>query len=68
MEANRMKAMLKYLPCRAGGIPSNLRQLGDAESEGLAIYDDQTLVWTLTPKGKAFMGGSLKASKAKRFA
>jgi hypothetical protein len=36
MNANRMKAMLKYLPCRAGGIPLNLRQLGAAEQEGLA--------------------------------
>lgn len=68
MNETRMKAMLKYLPCRAGAVPLNLRKLGDAEREGLARYDDATYVWTLTPKGKAFVGGSLKAPKARRFA
>jgi hypothetical protein len=68
VNANRMKAMLKYLPRRAGGIPLNLRKLGDAEREGLAVYDDATFMWTLTPKGKAFLAGDLKAPKGSRFA
>ena len=67
MNASRMKAMLKYLPRRAGGIPLSLRRLGDAEREGLGFYDDATFVWTLTPKGKAFLSGKLKASTASRY-
>lgn len=69
MNEKRLKAMLKYLPCKAGAIPLNLRSLGSAEAEGLASYDaSKGHLWTLTPKGEAFMGGSLKVSKARRFA
>jgi hypothetical protein len=68
MNEKRLKAMLKYLPCRAGAIPQNLRQLGLAEREGLVVYNDRTFVWTLTPKGVAFVDGSLKAPAARRFA
>lgn len=67
MNANRMKAMLKYLPCKAGAIPQNLRNLRFAEAEGLARFGDDG-IWTLTPKGEAFMSGKLKAPKASRFA
>jgi hypothetical protein len=63
----RIRAMLKYLPCRAGAVPISLRQLGLAEREGLAVCGDN-YVWTLTPKGQAFMDGRLKAPKARRFA
>ncbi len=68
MNEKRLKAMLKYLPRRAGGIPQNLRNLAAAEREGLAVYDDATFIWTLTPKGQGFVDGSLKAPKARRFA
>ena len=59
--------MLKYLPCKAGAIPQNLRSLRSAESEGLAHFGDDD-IWTLTPKGEAFVSGKLKAPKASRFA
>lgn len=59
----RIKAMLKYLPCRASGVPKNLRSLRDAEMEGLANYDETSGIWRLTSKGEVFMGGSLKAPK-----
>lgn len=67
MDQKRMKAMLAYLPCRAAKIPTNLRQLRDAESEGLAVCGND-YTWTLTPKGAAFVDGSLKAPKARRLA
>lgn len=59
--------MLKYLPCTAGKIPLNMRQMHLAEQEGLAVCGED-YVWTLTPKGRAFVGGKLKVSKASRFA
>lgn len=62
MTPERIKAMLKYLPCKAGAIPLNMRKMHLAEQEGLARCGDN-YVWTLTPKGEAFMGGGLKAPK-----
>ena len=54
MNTKRIKAMLKYLPCRASAIPANLRSLRDAEQEGLAVYGERGC-WRLTPKGKALL-------------
>lgn len=69
MNEKRMKSMLAYLPCRAGQVPANMRQLHLAEREGLArCSDDGKYLWTLTEKGAAFVDGLLKAPKGRRFA
>ena len=53
MNEKTMKAMLKYLPCKAGDVPRNLRHFRDAEQAGLAVYGKDGM-WTLTPKGRKF--------------
>ncbi len=70
MNTERLMTMLKYLPCRAGAIPIAYRQMHLAEQEGLAVavkQTDGTYIWNLTAKGKAFLAGELKPSKARRF-
>jgi len=63
--AKRMKTMLGYLPCKASGIPLNLRNLRTAEIEGLARMEPD-YTWHLTPKGEAFLSGKLAAPKSSR--
>lgn len=63
--AERMKLMLKYLPCTAAQIPVNLRNLLTAEREGL-VRAEAGYIWKLTPKGEAFLSGKLKAPRSPR--